>query len=541
VNSNRLRFAATFLLLAVPALNGCAGSGSSVRTVTPQATLQSPKSVSPGSVPAPSMSKAVAPASLMNGRRPKSNKQPLGFTQIDGAATVVAASPDGTIWALSTNGPTSGPDKYIFHYVGGTWTNVPGAAIRIAVGPDNTAYVVNSAGGIYQYDGSPWKAIVGGAQDITVAVDGSLYVISNVPGEEYGNGIYHYSGGVWTRMPSAAQRVIASWDPGTYAGFISPGGYYIIQNGAAYYYDPVWAQYNYIPFNDNSGYATNVTDIAPTTTAAAYALAAAADSNGGHHILLEAWGAAYRTEGGSGVSISSNGPTIDVAGPTGGIYTSAITPTAPDVTFDRPVLYVGKADQYSCTTSDYCLPPQQLTMYADQANGNPGPFRVSTWCKDGNCNVLNCFITCSGKVIEAQGNGAGGPKSIDIFPHRVGRAVLIAQGTNGGAGSLPAWVTTVSTGITFNALAGAQTYTVTDGGDWGSETAVSAAAYPPAGKTVTILNMRANGTILNNNGSPKLTKYIEVTVSNGSTNIVDKVLPVNVVIGQDNPVAITIP
>ena len=30
-------------------------------------------------------------------------------------------------------------------------------------------------------------------------------------------------------------------------------------------------------------------------------------------------------------------------------------------------------------------------------------------------------------------------------------------------------------------------------------------------------------------------------MSNGSTNIVDKTVPVNVVIGQDNPVAINIP
>ena len=434
MNANRLRPIAAVLLFTATVLNGCAGGGSSVKTAIPQATQQTPKSVSPGSVPAPPMSKAVAPASLMNGRRPKSNKQPLGFTQIDGAATVVAASPDGTLWALSTIGPSGGTDKYIFHYVGGTWTNVPGAAIRIAVGPDNTAYVVNSAGGIYQYDGSPWRAIVGGAQDVTVAVDGSLYVISNVPGEQYGNGIYHYSGGVWTRMPSAGQRVIASWDPGTYVGFISPGGYYIIQNGAAYYYDPVWGEYNYIPFYDNSGYSTNVTDIAPTTTAAAYALAQAADSNGGHHILLDAFNAAFRTEGGSAVSISSNGPTLDLAGPTGAIYTSAITPTAPDVTFDRPVLYVGKADEYYCTTSDYCLPPQPLTIFADQANGNPGPFQVTTWCKGGACNPLNCNIVCTGKVIEAQGGGSGGPKSIDIFPHHPGRAVLIAQGTNGGTG-----------------------------------------------------------------------------------------------------------
>ena len=220
----------------------------------------------------------------------------------------------------------------------------------------------------------------------------------------------------------------------------------------------MWGQYNPISFNGQN--LAPVVDIAPTLRGVAYALAAAVDSNGGHQILFADLNGIVRTEGGSGISMSSNDAFLYVAGPTGGIYKAAITPTAPDVTFDRPVLYVGKGDGLNCGNAyDYCLAYEPVTIFADQANGNPGPFQVVDLVPRGqHCHPLHCnFVTCTGDVIEAQSNGAGGPKSIDIFPHRPGRAVLIAARHESAArAACRSWVTTVSTGITFSALAGAQ-------------------------------------------------------------------------------------
>ena len=247
--NQRLSRTGVFLLASMTlALQGC-GAGNVVQsTRLAHVTLATPKSLSPGSIPAPPMAYYVAPASLMNGRRPQSTVAPLGWTQLPGGATQVAAASDGTLYALSTLSPNNSPDKYIFHYAGGKWTNIPGAATRLATVPGNgnSIWVVNTAGGIYQWVGS-WQQLGGGGTDITVAPNGQVYVISTAAGDSNGRAIWKHADNVWTQMPGEGQRIIASTDTtGTYPGGISPGGYYVLNPASSiYYYDPTAGSRNF--------------------------------------------------------------------------------------------------------------------------------------------------------------------------------------------------------------------------------------------------------------------------------------------------------
>ena len=68
----------------------------------------------PGTIPAAPMAKTtILPASAMQSP-PKSDTAvlPLNWMPIPGTASVVAASPDGSLWVLSDQ--PSGPDKYIW-------------------------------------------------------------------------------------------------------------------------------------------------------------------------------------------------------------------------------------------------------------------------------------------------------------------------------------------------------------------------------------------------------------------------------------------
>ena len=113
-----------------------------------------PQSVSPARIPPAPMAKtAILPSSAM--RSPittLSAIQGLNWTQIPGAASAIAASPDGSLWALST-GP-SGPDKYIWHYSNGSWTNITGLAQYITVAPNGTLYAIGAENEIYSNSGN---------------------------------------------------------------------------------------------------------------------------------------------------------------------------------------------------------------------------------------------------------------------------------------------------------------------------------------------------------------------------------------------------
>lgn len=185
--------------LFVALLVGC--SSGTHDAVVPQhgVQLRTPQSVSPGLIAAAPMAKTtILPASAMQSPRsitPESAIQGLTYSQIPGAASYAAAAPDGSLWVLSDQ--PAGPDKYIWHYVSGAWTNISGLASRLSVAPNGALDAINSSGGAYSYSGGTWSAFGGGCRDLSAAADGSLYVISNAGSAD--GAIWHYASGAWTQ------------------------------------------------------------------------------------------------------------------------------------------------------------------------------------------------------------------------------------------------------------------------------------------------------------------------------------------------------
>jgi hypothetical protein len=68
--------------------------------------METATSISPASVPVPPMAqtKLLPPSAMTSIRLPQSAIQPLGWTQLPGGAIYVAASPDGSLWVLSSIG-----------------------------------------------------------------------------------------------------------------------------------------------------------------------------------------------------------------------------------------------------------------------------------------------------------------------------------------------------------------------------------------------------------------------------------------------------
>ena len=196
-------------------LDPCSGGAHS--TLPPQQFT--PQSVSPASIPAAPMAHtAILPSSAM--RPPdKPNAlalQGLHYTQLPGSASEIAAAPDGTLWALSTE--PSGPDKYIWHYSNRIWTNISGLAQHIAATAPaasagsptgNQIYAINSGGGVYGYNGTSWTALGGGAAAVTAGLDGSVYVTSN-GGSSADRAIWKYNGS-WSQVPGSGVTLAGSW------------------------------------------------------------------------------------------------------------------------------------------------------------------------------------------------------------------------------------------------------------------------------------------------------------------------------------------
>ena len=344
----RYRLRGAVLLAFMLVLAGCGGRGGSGTLPPRNDAMAMPNSVSPASIAAPPMARTVPqPGSAMSARTPRSAIAPVGFTQLPGAGVAVAASADGSIWVLSTQG--TGTDQYIYHYANGTWTNIPGAAIRLAVAPNGTLWVVNSAGGIYSWNGSAWSTIAGGASEISIGSDNSVYVISNQGGGPYGRGIWRYTNGSWTQLPGAGVRIAASWDTGTFTGGIAPGGFYIV-NGilSIYYYNPSTG------FNQLPGAAVQ---LAPTTNGGVFALGYLKNPDGSFPIYYDnlATGV-WAQQSGAAVSIATNTANVYVIGAAGGIYSAPVAPpgavpAAPAVGYLAPTATGSFAGQLTSVTS----------------------------------------------------------------------------------------------------------------------------------------------------------------------------------------------
>ena len=202
-----------------------------------------PASVSPGSITPSAMPLAVAPATMNAGRSTQSRTAAGALmTQLPGAATsVITSELDGTLWALGTT--PAGTNKYIYHYTGGQWVNVPGLASSIAVDKSGNLYAVNQAtGGVYQYANLAWTALGGGTEYVTVAEDGTPYVLASNGAVRGNYPIWAYAGGAWTQKPGAGVQIEGSTDAKTYSvggGSIAPDGFYLVSaTGGLYYYSP---------------------------------------------------------------------------------------------------------------------------------------------------------------------------------------------------------------------------------------------------------------------------------------------------------------
>jgi Tectonin domain len=296
-------------------LTGCAHGARTVPApgvhTAAAVTMPMPPSISPARVAAPPMARTtLLPGSTMSARKPQSDISMLGWTQLSGAAVFVTASPDGSLWALSTLG--NGADHYIYHNVGGTWTNVPGAASRLAVARDGTLWAVNSAGGIYTYTGSTWTQLAGGASDIAIASDNTVYVVSNQAGNQYGNGIWHYAHSAWTQVNGAGTRIAASWDASSYPGGIVPGGLYVINAlQSIYYYNPASG------FTQLPGGAVQV---APTRSGGLFALGLTSNAAGSSVYYDDLNTSSWTQQPGAGTSVTTDGIYVYVTGTAGGIY-----------------------------------------------------------------------------------------------------------------------------------------------------------------------------------------------------------------------------
>jgi hypothetical protein len=301
------------------ALAGCSGA----RHLSPQiggSMLDTPKSVSPGSItPAPMAHTAILPASLMD-VKPQSAILGASWTQIPGAASYAAAAPDGSLWVLST-APT-GPDKYIWHYVSGTWTNISGLATRLSVAPNGTLFAINSGGGTFSYSGGTWTVLGGGASDITAASDGSIYVLSNGNSAGSDQAIWHYTTS-WTQVAGSGVRIATSWDPNSFVlsnGTVSPGGLYILNSIGSIYYENANNSFVQLPGSASA--------IAPTTIGGVFVLGYPTNSSGNviYYFDLNAQG--WSAQSGAGVSISTDSTKLYAIGSSGGIYSSPVTSTS---------------------------------------------------------------------------------------------------------------------------------------------------------------------------------------------------------------------
>ena len=206
----------------------CSGGGGVTPQAGPKIELTTPKSVSPALVKAPPMVQtAIQPASAMTSRTPATGIVPQSWTQIAGSATTAAAAADGSIWVLSDQ--PAGADKYIWHYSGGTWSNIPGMASQISIAPNGTLNVINSSGAIYRYSGGTWTSPGGGAKSITTLSDNSIVVVS--AGSPSGSGV--------TTAPAAARGAgvaVYAGDPAhTVAGTRSIRAAFILNNPPIYY------------------------------------------------------------------------------------------------------------------------------------------------------------------------------------------------------------------------------------------------------------------------------------------------------------------
>lgn len=324
---------------AIPSKSGAEGSGSGPASAAAMDALM-PKSVSPGTIKGvPMRTQPKLPASAMLSLTP-SRIRPLAlgglsWTFVPGAAEQIVASPDGTLWALST--APAGAEKELWHYQYASWNNVPGDAAQVAVGPDGTLYAVNApAQTAYAYYQGAWYTICGGVSYVTVAQDGSLYFLATA-GVSGGNSpIWHYSGftpptfsnGTWTQVPGAGSFLAGSWDIANYTlsgvGTYTNGGFYVLNASAQIYYNSPGGGYIRFP--------GSAAQIAPGA-AGFFVLSSPIPPSGASIYYYDLTNPGWTGQAGTAIGISAMLPELYVLSSNNGIWYTSVTQSSTVSTF----------------------------------------------------------------------------------------------------------------------------------------------------------------------------------------------------------------
>ena len=311
--------------LAASLLTACSSSAVRQTPIGNGVNLATPQSVSPGSIiPAPMARTVILPPSVMVAatvRTIEAKIQGVKYVQIPGAAIAASGASDGSLWALSTQ--PSGPNKYIWHYSGGTWTNISGLASAVSIGANGTLYAINSSGGAYAYNNGTWTALGGGCSAITAASDGSFYVLSNGNSAGSDQAIWHYAAG-WSQVAGAGVAIAASWDPNNYTqsnGTVQAHGLYVLNSIGNIYYENTSGNGTFVQLPGSAS------AVAPTTVGGVFVLGFPSSSIGNSIYYYNLNVPSWSTQPGSGVSISAGGDVLYVINMSGAIYSSPIIPT----------------------------------------------------------------------------------------------------------------------------------------------------------------------------------------------------------------------
>jgi sugar lactone lactonase YvrE len=465
------------------ALAGCSGS----RQTTPQSggtMLETPQSVSPGSIaPAPMAKTAILPASVMN-VRPQTAIQGLNWTQISGSASLAAAAPDGSLWVLSDQ--PSGANKFIWHYANGSWSNISGMASRIAVAPDGTLYAINSGGGTYSYSGGTWTALGGGCSDVTVAKDGTIYVLSNGNSAGSDQAIWHNVSGTWSQVPGQGVRIAGSWDASSYmlsGGTVAAGGIYILNSIGSIYYENTNNSFVLLP-----GSASAVT---ATTNGGIFVLGYPADAGGNSIYYYDLNNPGWNAQSGASVSISTDSAHLYAIASSGGIYSTPVT-LAPQTLY-VPNYNGANVGEWPITASGNVAPTVQIGGSNTTISGPTAVTRDTTgtlYVADFNHNAVDVFASgLSGNVaptlrIIGSSTGISGPEGIGVDSsgniyvsnRAAGSVTVYAAGATGNVAPTRT-ISGANTGLT-----NPQKLAVNPGGDfYVSDASVSSIFYFAAG------------------------------------------------------------
>lgn len=465
------------LVLAAITAVGCSRHGQSALPATPLLEMTTPRSVSPALIPAAPMAKTeiLPPSAMQSPIIPASAVQNLSYTQVPGSASQIASAiSDGTLWALSTL--PNGPDKYIWHYDGTSWTNISGLASQIAVAPDGSLYAINSGGGTFKYHNGSWTALGGGASAITVAADGSIYVLTNGGGAT-DKAIWHNANGTWSQAPGSGVALAANWDTGGpyngSSGAIFSGGFYILNSVGAIWYENSDGAFAQLPANASA--------IAPSYSGGVFVLGYPANAGGNNIYYYDLNNPGWTAQPGSGVGIATGFLTLYVLASSGAIYSTPIYP--------KTNLYVTNAN-----INDYAAYPADSTgdqgaTYACVFAGLNQPWGVATdtfgyvWIADyGNADIraFHPDSSCGfAGQIAGSNTGLAGPSGIAMGPngdvyvtdYLANKVLIYAFGSNGNVAPVrtisgsntglnqPVGIVVDQFGVTYVANSGANTVT----------------------------------------------------------------------------------